>query len=595
MNVRNSPHHPTGRSWPNASFHFLKRESKFRHRFRQWVRGFGYLLVFPLILAIGPQATPPNADQVVALRQGERMYREGILPSGKPMNAAASGNSPVAGVTYACASCHLQAGLGSEEGGVVTPPTNAEKLFRPWFRYHPALVGEERKDLPEQIRHVLRRPAYTDAELARAITQGVDPTGRTFNQVMPRYPLSPADADILVRYLKQLSATPSPGVNSTTLSFATVITDEVSAEDRQDFLEVLSYRFDIHNRQGANRETRGYRSLAAKEGALAFREWSLSVWELKGPASGWPAQLEAHYRRNPVFALVSGLSSRPWAPIHAFCEAHQLPCILPLADLPQLESSGGYTLYFSKGPFQEGEAAAAFLSGQGEASTRRPVLQVVADTPAARAVAKGFISGWSERGHGPVQTVQLRKGEQPQVQRLANAFKGKGDPILLLWTGKEAFPNLAAYTRNPKAMVMMSTSLLEQHLWKLPQAARDRTWLTYPFRLFRPPTSMKAPEGTSPESLAKVSLVAGDTHRRVRSRAFVAMKALAEAVTRMERNFYRDNLLDAFTRMMDDDESDYERLSFGPGQRHLSRGCYVVRMPKGSLHGFMKESDWVIH
>jgi hypothetical protein len=73
------------------------------------------------------------------------------------------------------------------------------------------------------------------------------------------------------------------------------------------------------------------------------------------------------------------------------------------------------------------------------------------------------------------------------------------------------------------------------------------------------------------------------------------MKSLSEAVTRMERNFYRDTLLDAFGMMMDDQETDYERLSFGPGQRFASKGCYVVRMPRGQLHGFLKQSGWVIH
>jgi hypothetical protein len=154
---------------------------------------------------------------------------------------------------------------------------------------------------------------------------------------------------------------------------------------------------------------------------------------------------------------------------------------------------------------------------------------------------------------------------------------------------------LEGFTRRPTSMVVMSTSLLGPKLWDLPQGARDRTWLTYPFRLFRPPASMKAPEGLPPETLAQVSLVAGDTHRRIRSRAFAVMKSLSEAITRLERNFYRDTLLDAFGMMMDDQETDYERLSFGPGQRFASKGCYVVRMPRGRLHGFLKQSDWVIH
>ncbi len=551
-----------------------------------------------LLLALNLAAQVPKAPVTVApeveYRLGERMFREGTLPSGEPMTGTVRGDVPVVGTAFACASCHLRSGLGSVEGGVVTPPTNAERLFRPWFRYHPALVAEERRELPEQLRDGLRRPAYTEADLARAITEGIDPAGRTLNDVMPRYPLDSADVGVLVRYLKRLSAVPSPGATPTTLKFATIITDEVSAGDRQDFLEVLQYRIAGHNRFGVDRETRGYRTLAAREGALAFRDWSLTIWELKGPPSGWAAQLEAHYLKEPVFAILSGLSYQPWGPIHAFCEARRIPCILPLTELPQLAGEGWYTLYFSKGPFQEGEAAAAFLSDQ-EALAGRSILQIVADRPEARALAAGFDSSWADHGHGTVQTLHLKRGQGLDPQRILVGTKGKGEPILLLWTGPEVYPVLGRLLRRPDTRVFLSTSLLGAKIWDLPQEARDHTWLTYPFRLFRPPASMKAPEGTPPAALAQLSLVAGDTHRRVRSRAFAVMKTLTEAVTRMGRDLYRDTLLDAYGMMMDDGETDYERLSYGPGQRFASKGCYVVQLPRGRLHGFLKQSDWVIH
>lgn len=547
-----------------------------------------------LCLASGPQAAPlagPNLE----LRQGERMYREGILPSGAPMTGTVRGDVAVEGSAFACTSCHLRSGLGSTEGGVVTPPTNAEKLYRPWYRYHPALVGEERQELAHQFRDILRRPAYTDADLARAITEGLDPMGRSLNDIMPRYALSGPEADVLVRYLKGLSAEPSPGVSPTRIAFATIVTDEVSPEDRQDFLEVLRYRVAARNRLGVDRDSRGYRAIAAWEGALAFREWSLSVWTLKGPLATWAAQLDAHYRREPIFAILSGLSYRSWKPIHTFCEARKIPCILPLTDQPFLNGEGWYTLYFSKGPFQEGEAAAAYLSNLGSGIRDRPILQVVADRPEARQLARGFDSSWADHGHAPVRTLHLRHGESLDAGALRRRAAGRPSPVVLLWTGPEAYASLAALTNRPESLVMLSSSLLGRRLWELPQAARERVWLTYPYRLLRPPTSMKAPEGTPQDAFSQVSLAVGDSHRRVRSRVFTVMKSMTEAFSRMGRNFYRDNLLDAYGMMMDDQETDYERLSFGPGQRFASKGCYVVQLPRGPLHGFLKRSDWVIH
>ncbi len=47
--------------------------------------------------------------------------------------------------------------------------------------------------------------------------------------------------------------------------------------------------------------------------------------------------------------------------------------------------------------------------------------------------------------------------------------------------------------------------------------------------------------------------------------------------------------------MMDQDTPLYERLSFGPGQRYASKGCFVVQLGKGPRPALVKKSAWVIH
>jgi hypothetical protein len=62
----------------------------------------------------------------------------------------------------------------------------------------------------------------------------------------------------------------------------------------------------------------------------------------------------------------------------------------------------------------------------------------------------------------------------------------------------------------------------------------------------------------------------------------------------MRDDFYRDYFFDIADMMRDQYYSIavYPRLSFGPGQRYASKGCYVVQLSKdGTLE---KVSNWVV-
>lgn len=547
-------------------------------------------VLLALCAALGPLGAGPGPKRSRAelLALGERMYREGILPSGEPMQAVVKGDVPVSGDAFTCRNCHLRSGMGSYEGGVSTPPITAPKLFQRQFWQFPNLTEAERVEAGvAQSR--LRRSAFTDESLAEAIRTGVDPAGRELNGVMPRYDLAPEDMAILVAYLKTLSASYSPGVSATTLRFAMVVTDDVTPAEQEALRVPLDNFIAMHNRLPQGFGNRMYRSTSGRDMSLSHRQISLATWRLAGPAATWRTQLEAHLRREPVFALLGGMSHGEWRPIHDFCESQGLPCLFPITDLPVVSEKEGYTLYFSKGLQQEGEAAARFLLGRPEGASPDRVIQVVMDSPRARALAAGFEAAWRDGGKPLPRTVRIAAGTFGKETLLALARKD-GAAALVLWTGPEAYPALATLAGGPGPVVIMASGLLGAELEKLPEAARAATYVTYPFR-----APADEPRFARYANSLLGGLTALDNAERIYTRMYSLVEVLKQALMDMDRYYYRDAFLDALGMQKDRVLPDYERLSFGPGQRYASKGCYVMRLSPGPRPVLVKQSDWVIH
>ena len=548
------------------------------------------LVMSVLCLSSPGAAERPGASAAQTLVLGEKIYREGVLPSGEPMVADLPGSAPPTGTTFTCAGCHRRSGLGAVEEGLRTPPINGERLFRPMYRYFPELLPDERTKLPARFQTPPVRDGYTDLTLAAAIRSGIDPNGRRLNAGMPRYRLSDPEMAILVSYLKNLSARPSPGVTGQTLTFATVIADGVPQQERDAMLQVLERTFTAHNNLGSGRSTHMGGMLSMQVMMLGYRDWRLARWLLSGPPDTWREQLEAHERTDPAFALVGGLVPGSWEPIHRFCEEREIPCILPLTDPPALAPNDQYTLYFSKGYYQEGESAAQYLQG-ATTGAPRDIIQVLGPGPGARALARGFEDTWRAGHRTPIETVVLGEGTPLGGEPLARLARRGKNCDLLLWTGPESYGALASLAAAGPGTVVMSASLLGGRLWELPPEARAFTLVTYPWR---EPGEKKLipPMGGRPFVVNK-EFRAND--RRIASRTQTAVEILSGALVVLERDFYRDRLLDLIDLTADQEKTDYEKLSFSPGKRYASDGCYLMQLSQGPNPTLTPKSEWIQH
>ena len=235
----------------------------------------------------------------------------------------------------------------------------------------------------------------------------------------------------MIFYLKSLSSQFSPGISETNLHLATVMTDDVSQEDRDAMFVSLLGIIGSRN-QYARLKSRqsvlgkGQLVLMSDDMMNSFDQIiSLSPWLLKGPPETWRSQLEEYNRKDPVFALIGGITKGEWKPIHQFSEDNHIPCLFPNTDFPVISRTDWYTLYLSKGYYQEGEAAAHYLNNKGELLKGGPIVQIVRDSREGRALSMGFQETWRDLGHEASVTHILKPGEK--LTKVSATAAGKGE------------------------------------------------------------------------------------------------------------------------------------------------------------------------
>jgi hypothetical protein len=573
---------------------------------RTHVRALG-LLALALGLAAGTPAgarEPATPGDPAALRElGRRIYQEGILPSGRPLRGVAQAGVERAGPEAACQGCHRPSGYGASEGTLEVRPITGPALFgeRPALPVEPAgpadppATGAADTTAAARVGRIAalagrrQRPPYDEATLARAIRDGVDVIGRPLDPGMPRYPLEDGDLRALAAYLRTLSAQTPPGVTADRVHLATVIQPGVDAASRRAMVEVLARFLEDRNagqREEARRVRAGYQHLGR-----TYREWVLHVWELRGPSSGWLRQLEAFQARQPAFALVGGLGTEGWGPIHEFSERHRVPCVLPQTPAPVVEGPGFYTVYLSRGVFLEAEALAAFLRQGGDDG---PVIQVHRRLGAGAAAARAFRRAWGGR---PVAGRVLEgAADRAFWRRLAGEI---GRATVVLWLASEDLAGARALVE-PGARVgrvYLSSTLGDGDgdSTGLAAAGGDRVRVLYPRDLpqaraarLRPVQAWLREKGIAP--------AAGERGERVQLDAYLAATATGAALVHAMDAWSGELLLESLEHGLGRafEPTLYPRLALGPGQRFASKGSYVVEADGPGGDALRAVSGWIV-
>jgi hypothetical protein len=533
----------------------------------QFVRVF--VFAFALTLTGGSLRAAATSADLTATAQA--LFRNGVLPSGTPLKGTREGGASVVGKNAACASCHRRSGLGMAEGRIVTPSITGHYLFNPGER--PMPEGES----SPLAAAAYNRARYTDVTLARAIRGGLGPTGKPLSPLMPHFALDDATMSLLTDYLRTLSATAAPGVETDTLHFATIVTPDADPERARAMLEVLKDFFDNKDAyyRGKAPPLRATRRIHYR----VLRRWQLHVWTLTGAPDTWEAQLHAKLRAEPVMAVVSGIAGRTWAPVHRFCEQEQLPCLLPNVDLPVIRDGDFYSVYFSGGVLLEAKLLAARLP----AGTHH-VVQVYREDDIGAAAAQSFPAAEGMR----VDNYPLKVGADAAQLAAAVAHAAAGD-ALILWLRPEDLRQLPAVATPASIGISGLMGGLEHA--PLPAAWLATAHMSYPFDL----PEQRRFRMTWPLAWFKTQGIQV-TDERTQVDTYLSCVILAESVGALWGNFVRDYLLETYENMLSFRTLNayYPHLSLGPGQRFASKGGYIAHFADATGTRIVKDGEWIV-
>jgi cytochrome c553 len=529
-------------------------------------------LLFSVLIAAANAA-------VAADSAGQRIYRDGMLPSGRPLQGTLRNGVALSGAVAACSVCHRRSGLGGGEGQRAVRPIAGRLLFA-------------------QPRHGnTSRPAYTLATLGRALRDGVDPSGRALDELMPRFELDDDDVMQLADYLQELAPGTAPGVSGSEIHFATIVAPGVATAQEQAMLDTLQAFFADKNggtRQEQRRRDIGRNVTGSEQMYRAYRNWQLHTWRLKGPPQSWRAQLENHYREQPVFAVLSGAGADEWRPVHEFCEGNEIPCLFPSIGFSGLAQDGYASFYFSRGAELEAEVLAKHLAASDE---RSGIVQVFRDDGNGRVPADALRAALQRRG---IDTVIDRPlvGSRPVPDSFWMKLLDADRPrTLILWLNDADIAGFPFQQEAPPLLngLYVSGSLVARDGLPQAQGWRDKVRIVDQMDL--------AERRAQHVTRMKVWLRARNVplaDERIQANAFFAASVAGDALAHMDEIFSRDYFIERVEHMTEQSlfHSVYPRLSLGPGQRFASKGGYVTRFAQDSgdkdSGGKAASSEWIV-
>ncbi len=331
---------------------------------------------------------PPAAVQAVVggeterLERGKAIYLKGISPSGQPIKARLAGSgTDVPAAVLTCGNCHGRDGIGKPEGGITPPTITWNELTKDYGRSHPS--GRQ-------------RPAYDDRSVGRAITTGLDPSGRPLDSAMPRYALTRADLDDLVAYLRELGRDSEPGITDQTIVVGTFLAPPTSMGELNVAVKsvLIAYFQEVNQRGGIYGRAIELRRLDASESA-----------QERAPAA------RRFLKSQQPFALVAPFIAGSEDEFTDAAREANVPVLGPFTLYPRLRYPLNRHVFYLHSGFTDESRALAVFAGARLAG-RKPAATVLFEETdvESRAAAEGVRAECPRNGWEQVELLPVSRG-----------------------------------------------------------------------------------------------------------------------------------------------------------------------------------------
>ncbi len=254
----------------------------------------------------------------IASIEGENIYLHGKDQNNRTIEVTINGLKSSAAL--GCNNCHRESGLGTSESGQTIPPVSWQ------------LLSKDQPSDKDSLFYSLqnKRPKYNIRLLHRLLTTGVKSNGLPSDSLMPKYDLTPEQTQQLADYLKTLYPHDDPGVDTETITIATIVDSNMPAGETAQHIQFMRGLFDMKNSLTRTElKRKKYSPIQKAPQYESYRKWDLVVWELPEDPGLWKQWLEQAYSNRPVFVILAPLIRSENSLVHEFCSDQQIPCLFP--------------------------------------------------------------------------------------------------------------------------------------------------------------------------------------------------------------------------------------------------------------------------